>query len=66
PIIGAAVGMASLTALSVYLEKIAILVLGIAAFFFWYAWYNKRKKAKACATSCDTDCDCKPETVVQK
>lgn len=66
PIIGAAVGMASLTALSFYLEKIGILALGLAAFFFWYAWYNKKKKAKACATSCDTNCDCKPETVAQK
>lgn len=62
PIIGTAIGMASLTALSFYLEKIGILALGLAAFFFWYAWYSKKKKAKACATSCDTGCDCKPET----
>ncbi len=65
PIISAALGMASLTALSVYLEKIAILVLGLVAFFFWYAWYRKPKKAKACATSCETNCDCKPDTPSQ-
>lgn len=65
PIIGTAIVMASLTALSFYLEKIGFLALGIAAFLFWFAWYKKRKKAKACTTSCDTNCDCKPETVSQ-
>ncbi len=65
PIIGTAIGMASLTALSVYLEKIGIVVLGIAAFFFWYAWYSKRKNAKACSTNCDTNCDCKTEAATQ-
>jgi|APMI01.1.fsa_nt_gi membrane protein implicated in regulation of membrane protease activity len=65
PLIGTAVGMASLTALSVYLEKIWILALGLAAFFFWYDWYSKRKKAKACATSCETNCECKPEASTQ-
>jgi hypothetical protein len=57
--------MASLTALSVYFEKIGILALGLAGLFFWYAWYSKRKKAKACTTTCDTNCECKPETAVQ-
>ena len=65
PIIGTAIGMASLTALSVYLEKIGIIALGLAAFFFWYAWYTKRKKAKVCATSCDTNCGCSTEVVTQ-
>ena len=65
PIIGTALGMASLTALSFYLEKIGILALGIAVFFFWFAWYKKRKKAKAFTTSCDTNCDCKPESASQ-
>lgn len=65
PIIGTAIGMASLTALSVYVEKIGILALGIAAFLFWYAWYSKRKNNKACTTSCDTNCDCKTESVTQ-
>ena len=65
PIIGTAVGMASLTALSFYLKKIGILALGIAAFFFLFAWYKKRKKAKACAISCDTNCNCKPEAASQ-
>lgn len=52
PVIGAAIGMASLTAISFYLEKIGMLALGFAAFFFWHAWYRKRKKAAACTTSC--------------
>lgn len=65
PIIGTAIGMASLTALSFYLEKIGIVVLGLAAFFFWFAWYKRRKQAKACTTSCETNCDCKPETANQ-
>lgn len=65
PIIGAAVGIASLTALSFYLEKIGILALGLAAIFFLYAWYNKRKKPKVCITSCDTGCNCKTEDAVQ-
>ncbi|GAB2820511.1 hypothetical protein [Ferruginibacter profundus] len=63
PIIGTAIGVASLTALSVYVEKIGILALGLAGFFFWYALYNKRKGAKACTTSCNTNCDCKTEIV---
>lgn len=46
PIIGTAVGMASLTALSFYLEKIGILALGIAAFFFWFACIRKGRKQK--------------------
>lgn len=65
PIIGTAIGVASLTAISFYLEKIGILTLGLAAFFFWYAWHSKRKKEKACTTSCDSNCDCKPETASQ-
>lgn len=65
PIIGTALGVASLTALSFYLEKIGILALGLAAFFFLYAWYTKRKKAKSCTTGCDTSCDCKTENAVQ-
>lgn len=65
PIIGTAIGIASLTALSFYLEKIGILALGLAAFFFWYAWYKRQKKDKECATNCDTNCDCKNETFIQ-
>lgn len=65
PIIGTAIGMASLTALSFYLEKIGILALVIAAFLFWLAWYKKRKKEKACATSCNTNCACKTESATQ-
>ena len=65
PIIGTAIGMASLTALSVYVEKIGILAIGLAAFFFLYAWYSKRKNAKACTTSCNTNCDCKTEIIKQ-
>jgi hypothetical protein len=61
PIIGTATGMAALTAVSVYLEKIGILALGMGAFFFWYAWYSKRKKGKAGVTSCNTNCECKQE-----
>jgi hypothetical protein len=59
------IGMASLTALSFYLEKIGIFTLGIAAFFFWYAWHKKRKKGKDCTTSCETNCNCKTETSAQ-
>lgn len=65
PIIGTAAGITSLTAISVYLEKIGILILGLAAFFFWYAWYSKRKNEKVCATSCETGCECKPTANIQ-
>lgn len=65
PIIGTAIGIASLTAISVYAEKISILAFGIAAFFFWYVWYSKRQKAKACTTSYSTECGCKTESVPQ-
>lgn len=62
PIIGTAIGISSLAALSFYLEKIGLLALGLAAFFFWYVWYRKRKKAKACATNCDNECNCITES----
>ncbi len=65
PIIGTAIGMASLATLSFYLEKIGILALGITAFFFGYALYKRRKKAKTCSTSCDTNCYCKTELTTQ-
>lgn len=65
PVIGTAIGMASLTVVSFYLEKIGILSLVLAAFLFWYGWYNKRKKAKPAATSCSTNCGCKPATTNQ-
>ncbi len=66
PVIGAAIGMASLTALSFYLEKIGIFALALAAFFFWYAWYNKNKKNKTCTTSCETNCDCKEKNITEQ
>jgi hypothetical protein len=65
PIMGTAIGMASLTALSFYLEKIGILAFGLSAFFFWYAGYSKKKKEKACKTSCDDNCNCKSDTTTQ-
>jgi len=64
PIISAAVGMASLTAIGAYLDNVGIAALGLAGFFLWYGWYTKRKKAKASGTnSCDTSCECKTESI---
>jgi hypothetical protein len=61
PIIGTAIGITSLTAISFYLEKIGVLSLGIAVFFFWYFWNKRQREDKECETSCDTNCDCKTE-----
>ncbi len=59
PIIGAVAGIGALTAIGVYLEKIAVVILGIAGILFVLHFYHKRKTQQACSTSCDTDCDCK-------
>lgn len=67
PIIGAAIGMASITAISFYLEKVGIVMIGLAGFFIWYAWYSKRRKAKAaCVNNCTTDCACKADAATSK
>jgi drug/metabolite transporter (DMT)-like permease len=61
PIIGATVGIGAITALGAYLEKIAIVVMGISGILFALYFYNKSKAKKACAPSCETNCDCKPD-----
>ena len=65
PVVGTAIGVTSLAAFSFYLEKIGILVMVVAIFFFLYGWYIKRKKANSCAESCDVNCGCN-ETVEEK
>ena len=60
PIIGAALGIGSLVALSMYLEMVAIAILGISAILLIY--YNQKgKEKKVCETSCETDCSCNAE-----
>jgi nicotinamide riboside transporter PnuC len=62
PIIGTVAGIGVLTALGAYFEKIAIVVLGIAAILFTIYFYQKKKTEKKCDTSCDTSCECTTET----
>ncbi len=59
PIVGAVAGIGALTALGVYLERIAIVILGITGIMFVLHHYRKKKLEKDCASSCETDCDCK-------
>ncbi len=66
PVIGAAIGMASLTGIAVYLEKISIVVISLTAFFLWYGWYSRHKSSRILQTcSCKTNCDCKTDTIVK-
>lgn len=46
PIIGAVVGISSLTAIAFYLEKIGIVALGLAGIFFAYYFYQKNQAKK--------------------
>lgn len=61
PLIGTAIGMASVAAVAFYLEKIGIAALILAAFFYFYSLYKTRKKNTQCATACDVSCECKPD-----
>lgn len=60
PLIGAAIGLASITTLAFYLEKTGIAALVLAALFFSYSVYKTRKKTATCTTTCDVNCECKP------
>jgi len=63
PFIGMVVGIGSLAVAAVYMEKIAILALGLAGIFFVYHLYQRKKSQKeSCQTSCETDCNCKTES----
>lgn len=66
PILGAVAGIGALTALGVYLEKIAIVILGIAGIMFVLHLHRKKKLEKECTTSCETDCDCKDEVALKR
>jgi len=65
PIIGTAIGLGSLAVISIYAEKIGIMALVLAAFFFWSAWYYKKKKIKNAAT-CNKNCICKTAATPQR
>lgn len=55
PIIGIIGGASVLTAVAVYAEKIAVILLIVSAGAFAYWLYKKKQIPPACAT----DCDCK-------
>lgn len=56
PIIGIIGGAGLLTTLTLYAEKIALVLLIISAAFFAIWFYRKRQ-----APACSIDCSCKPE-----
>lgn len=58
PFIGAFLGIGSLGLIAVYLEKVGILAVAVAALFLVYYFYKKKQNAKSCATACDVNCDC--------
>lgn len=53
PLIGAVIGISSLTVIAFYLEKIGIVLIGIAGIFFLYYRYKQTQSAKACNVNCD-------------
>jgi hypothetical protein len=59
PFIGAFFGIGSLGLIAVYLEKVGILAVAVAALFLVYYFYTKKQSSKSCATACDVNCDCK-------
>ena len=66
PVIGAAAGIGVLTTMGIYLEKIAIVILGIAGVLFALHYYQKNKKESTCSTTCEVDCDCQDHTSSEK
>lgn len=63
PIVGAIMGIGTLTVIEAYLEKIGIILLGISGVIFILFFYQKSNKKKECSTSCDTNCVCKIDVV---
>ena len=62
PFIGAAIGVGSLTALAFYLEKVAIIALGLGGLaFIYYFWQKRKAKKSITSNACDIDCACKTE-----
>lgn len=67
PVIGAAVGLASLTGIAFYPEKLGFAALALTAFTLPIAWYKRQTKMKAVKeSSCSTGCECKTESMVSK
>ena len=60
PLIGIFTGMAAITALSFYLEKIGIVLIGAALIFFLYTRIRREQAAPSCSV------DCKSRKSVQK
>lgn len=60
PIVGIIGGAGILATISLYAEKIALVLLIISAASFGI-WLYKKKQAPACSV----DCDCKPEQAVK-
>ena len=58
PLIGFSVGVASLTAIAFYIEKVGILLIGLAVILFFY-YRNQNKKEN----SCSVDCTCKEHSL---
>lgn len=54
PLIGAIAGIGSITVIALYLEKIGMVVIGIAGIIFLYSKFKPVNNSK----SCDVNCDC--------
>ncbi|MDP1817784.1 MAG: hypothetical protein Q8K92_25225 [Leadbetterella sp.] len=59
PFIGAFFGIGSFGLIAMYLERVGILSVALAALFLVYYFYKKKQNAKSCAPACDINCDCK-------
>jgi hypothetical protein len=65
PIIGASIGISAFTAWAFYLDKVGMILLGLAILLLAYAIYKKVKAKKKCSTSCSIDCSCKTKQDTQ-
>jgi mercuric ion transport protein len=61
PIIGIVGGAGILATISLYAEKIALVLLIISAASFGIWFYRKRQ-----SPACSVDCECKPEQLVKE
>lgn len=63
PIIGTAIGMASLATIAFYLEKVGFAAIGLAFISLLFVWHKSRTKKTTPANSCSIDCECKTKSL---
>jgi hypothetical protein len=64
PLISGLLGIGSLTAFGYYLDKVGIIMVGVAVLIFLYSYYKKRRCEKLSTPSCEFKgcCSTNPES----